>query len=254
MPEISVVIVTLNEERNIERCLLSVKEIADEIVVVDSFSTDLTEEICLRHGARFSCHKFEGYVEQKSYVITQASFDHVLLIDADEALSEELRASILSVKNNWTHDGYAFNRLNSYCGQWIRHSGWYPDRKIRLFDRRKASVKGRNPHDTIGMDPGSTVKHIKGNLLHYTYLTVEEHIRQINRFTEIQARENFERGKKTSCFSILFSPAYKFIRHYFFRLGFIDGYYGYLICRNMAYSTFLKHAKLKALWKVKNEK
>jgi glycosyltransferase involved in cell wall biosynthesis len=252
MPEISVVIITLNEELNIERCLQSVREVADEIVVVDSFSTDRTEEICLQFGAKFSRHTFEGYKEQKQYAIDQAKFDHILLIDADEALSDELRASILSAKKQWTHDGYSFNRLNSYCGQWIRHSGWYPDRKIRLFDRRKASVQGRNPHDEIVMDGKSPIKHLKGDLLHYTYLSVENHIRQINRFTEIQARGNFEQGKKVSYFSILFSPVYKFIRHYFFHLGFLDGYYGYLICRNSAYSTFLKHAKLKALWKIKN--
>lgn len=254
MPEISAVIITLNEELNIERCLQSVKEIADEIVVVDSFSTDRTEEFCLKFGAKFTRHPFEGYIEQKSYVITQASYDYVLLIDADEALSDELRASILTVKQNWTHDGYNFNRLNHYCGRWIRHSGWYPDRKIRLFDRRKASVKGKNPHDEIVMANGSTMKFLNGDLLHYTYLSVDDHIQQINRFIGIQARDNFERGKKVGYLSIFFSPVYKFIRHYFFRLGFLDGYYGYLICRNMAYSTFLKHAKLKALWKIKNSK
>ena len=252
MPEISAVIITLNEERNIERCILSVKDIADEILVVDSFSTDRTEEICKKYSVRFSKHPFEGYIEQKQYVIAQASNDCILLIDADEALSEELRAAILKVKSNWTHDGYEFNRLNSYCGQWIRHSGWYPDRKIRLFDRRKATVKGRNPHDEIIMDAGASMKHLEGDLLHFTYLSVEEHIRQINRFTGIQAKESFERGKKASCFSILFSPPFKFIRHYFFKLGFLDGYYGFLICRNMAYSTFLKHAKLKAMWKQKS--
>jgi glycosyltransferase involved in cell wall biosynthesis len=249
MPEISVVIMTLNEERNLERCLQAVREVADEIVVVDSFSTDRTEEICLKFRAKFSRHPFEGYIEQRRYAIAQASYDHILVIDADEVLSEELRAGILSVKNNWTHDGYEFNRLNSYCGQWIRHSGWYPDRKIRLFDRRKVSVKGRNPHDVIVMDEGSTLKFIKGDLLHYSYLSVDEHIHQINRFTSTQARGNFERGKKASYFAMLFSPVYKFIRHYFFQLGFFDGYYGFLICKNSAYSTFLKHAKLKALWK-----
>jgi len=249
MPEISAVIITLNEELNIERCLQTVRDIADEIIVVDSFSTDRTEEICSQYSVNFSRHPFEGYKEQKQYAINQARFDHILLIDADEALSDELRASILLAKMQWTHDGYSFNRLNSYCGKWIRHSGWYPDRKIRLFDRRKASVKGMNPHDEIVMSDKSPVKQLKGDLLHYTYLSVEDHISQINRFTEIQARGGFERGKKTNYFSILFSPAYKFIRHYFFRLGFLDGYYGYLICRNSAYSTFLKHAKLKALWK-----
>jgi glycosyltransferase involved in cell wall biosynthesis len=254
MPEISVVIVTLNEELNIERCLLSVKEIADEIVVVDSFSTDRTEEICLRHGARFSCHPFEGYFEQKTYVIAKASYDHILLIDADEVLSDELRASILSVKINWTHDGYHFNRLNSFCGKWIRHSGWYPDRKLRLFDRRKTVMKGRILHEELFMADGTAPKLLKGDLLHYTYNTVEDQVHQINRFTAIQAKGNFELGKKASYLSIFFSPLYKFIRHYFFQLGFLDGYYGYLLCRNMAYSTFLKHAKLKALWKMNNEK
>jgi glycosyltransferase involved in cell wall biosynthesis len=251
MPEISVVIMTLNEEQNIERCLNSVRGIADEILVIDSFSTDRTEELCLKSGARFIRNLFAGYIEQRKYSVSQASRDHILVIDADEALSDELRASILSVKNNWTHDGYNFNRLNSFCGKWIRHSGWYPDRKIRLFDRRKTSVKGKNPHDEIVMAEGATIKHLKGDLLHYTYLTVEDQIHQINRFTEIQARGKFEQGKKASCLSIIFSPPFKFIRHYFFRLGFLDGYYGFLVCRNMAYSTFLKHAKLKALWKMK---
>jgi len=251
MPEISVVIMTLNEELKIERCLLSVKEVANEIIVIDSFSTDHTGDICLNHGAKFIRHPFEGYVEQRRYSIEQAKNDYILVIDADEALSEELRASILSVKRQWDHDGYNFNRLNSYCGRWIKHSGWYPDRKIRLFDRRKAAVKGKNPHDQIVMADHATLKHLKGDLLHYTYLSVDDHIHQINRFTEIQARGNFEQGKKAGYLSILFSPAFKFIRHYFFRLGFLDGYYGFLICRNSAYSTFLKHAKLKALWKMK---
>jgi glycosyltransferase involved in cell wall biosynthesis len=253
MPEISAVIITLNEERNIERCLLSLKDLADEIVVVDSFSTDRTEEICKKFGVVFSCHPFGGYIEQKSYAISMAANDYVLLIDADEALSEELRAEIIKVKSNWTHDGYDFNRLNSFCGKWIRHSGWYPDRKLRLYDRRKATIRGRNPHDAVVMDKGASQKHIKGDLLHFTYYSVDGHIYQLNRFTSIQAKNLYERGKKASWFSILFSPPYKFLRHYFIQLGFLDGYYGFLICRNMAYSTFLKHTKLKALWRVNNE-
>jgi glycosyltransferase involved in cell wall biosynthesis len=223
--------------------------IVDEMIVVDSFSTDRTEEICLRMGARFSKHPFEGYIEQKSFAISLASNDHILLIDADEALSEALREAILAVKNDWTHDGYTMNRLNSFCGQWIRHSGWYPDRKLRLFDRRKTMVKGRNPHDEMVMNEGAASSHIKGDLLHYTYETVEDQIHQINRFTAIQAKDNFKRGKKASWVSMICSPPFKFIRHYIFKLGFLDGYYGFLICRNMAYSTFLKHAKLRAMWK-----
>jgi len=249
MPKISVVIMTLNEERNIGRCLESVAAIADEIIVVDSFSTDKTEEICASFGAKFMKHPFDGYIEQRRYSIEQARYDHILVIDADEALSEGLRTSILTAKNDWSQDGYTMNRLNSFCGKWIRHSGWYPDRKLRLFDRQAATVKGRNPHDEMVMNAGTKTGHLKGDLLHYTYDTVEDQIHQINRFTAIQAKENFERGKKANCFAILFSPPFKFLRHYIFKLGFLDGYYGYLICRNMAYSTFLKHAKLRTLWK-----
>jgi len=252
MAEISVAIMTLNEEQKIERCLKSVKEVANEILVVDSFSTDRTEEICRNYGTRFIQHKFEGYIEQRKYCIENATHDYVLCIDADEELSKELIASILKVKNNWTHDGFEMNRLNSICGHWIRHSGWYPDRKVRLFDRRKMSVKGKNPHDEMVMNTASSTGHLKGDLLHYTYDTVEDQIRQLNRFTEIQAKEKFELGKKACYLEVIFSPSYKFIRHYFFKLGFLDGYFGYLICRNMAHSTFLKHAKLKALWKQKN--
>jgi glycosyltransferase involved in cell wall biosynthesis len=251
MVEISAVIMTLNEERNIERCLLSLKGIADEIVVVDSFSTDRTEEICLNFNVRFSRHPFDGYIEQRQYSVSLAKSDYILVIDADEALSDVLRDEILKVKENWVFDGYAFNRLNSYCGQWIRHCGWYPDRKLRLFDRRKASVKGGNPHDEIVMNPGVPVMRLRGDILHFTYLSVEEHIHQINRFTEIQARERFLKGRKANILELILSPWYKFIRHYFIQLGFLDGYFGYLICRNMAYSTFLKHAKLKAMTKGK---
>jgi glycosyltransferase involved in cell wall biosynthesis len=252
MPEISVAVMTFNEEDNIERCLASVQGIADEILIVDSYSTDRTEELCLKSGARFIQHPFHGYIEQRQYSIDNALHDHVLVIDADEELSEALREAILEAKKNWTADGYTCNRLNSIAGIWIRHGSWYPDRKLRLFDRRKASVKGRNPHDKVEMEAGAKVSHLRGDLLHYTYLTVEEQIQQINRFTAIQAKGNFERGKKASWFSILFSPVFKFITNYFFKLGFLDGYYGYLVCRNMAYSTFLKHAKLKALWKDAN--
>lgn len=249
MPEISAVIMTLNEERNIGRCLASLQGIADEIVVVDSFSTDRTEEICREYGARFMKHPFEGYREQRQYSVNQARHDWVLVIDADEALSEELRASIRAVREHLQADGYYFNRMANYCGRWIRHGGWYPDRKLRLFDRRKASVEGRNPHDEVRMHPGATKKFLEGDLFHYTFYTVEQHIQQINNFTTIQARNKYLAGRRPVMFQILFAPMYKFVRFYIVRLGFLDGYYGYLISKNEAYSTFLKHAKLKALYR-----
>ena len=250
MPKISAVIMTLNEERDIERCLKSLEGICDEIVVVDSFSTDRTEEICLQYGARFMKHPFEGYIEQKAYSISQAAYDHVLAIDADEEITPELRDSILAVKENWTHDGYYFNRLASYCGQWIRHCHWYPDRKLRLFDRRKATVRMvKYLHDEVILNTGAASRKLDGDLLHYFIYTVDEHIRQINRYTGIQAQNMFKSGRRYGYLMMIFSPMYKFIRNYIFYRGFLDGYFGYLICRNAAYSTFLKYAKLRALYK-----
>ena len=123
--QISVVIIAFNEERNIGRCIDSVKEIADDIVVVDSFSKDNTEEICSEKNARFIQHPFEGHIEQKNWAITQAKHQYVLSLDADEALDEQLISEISFIKSNWTHDGYSMNRLNQFCGKWIKHGGWY---------------------------------------------------------------------------------------------------------------------------------
>ena len=135
--QISAVIITFNEEKNIERCLQSLQGIVDEIVVVDSFSKDQTKSICEKYNVKFVEHAFEGHIEQKNYAITQASYPYVLSLDADEALDETLKSSILKVKKNWTHDGYSMNRLTNYCGSWIKHCGWYQDTKLRLWDARK---------------------------------------------------------------------------------------------------------------------
>jgi len=248
---LSVVIITFNEEKNIERCILSVKEIADEIVVVDSFSTDRTEEICARQGVRFIRHAFEGYIEQKNWAKEQASYDFVLSLDADEALSGELRDSISKVKENPSVEGYYFNRLTNYCGQWVRHCGWYPDRKLRLWDRRKGSWKGVNPHDEFFLEAGALKQYLQGDLLHFSFYTVDQHLAQINKFSSIKAQGMFDRGIKPSCLKMIISPAFKFFRDYVIKLGFLDGYFGYLVCSNSAYSTFLKYAKLKALYKTK---
>lgn len=167
--KISVAIITFNEEKNIERCIRSVQEIADEIVVVDSHSTDKTKDICLNLGVNFIENMFEGYVEQIKFTLTQVSYDCVLSIDADEALSDELKDSILDVKRNWTHDGYFFNRLTNYCGRWIRHCGWYPDKKLRLYDKNKGAWQGVNPHYAFKMNENANAQHIRGDLLHYSY-------------------------------------------------------------------------------------
>ncbi|OFX22149.1 MAG: glycosyl transferase [Bacteroidetes bacterium GWA2_31_9b] len=247
MIKLSAVIITYNEEKKIERCLLSLKSIVDEIVVVDSFSTDKTEKICLKHGVRFSTHKFDGYIEQKNYALTCASNDYILSLDADEAISEELKKSILKVKANWKYDGYYFNRFNNYCGQWIHHSNWYPDQKLRLFDRRKGSWGGVNPHDRFIQSKGATKKHLKGDLLHWVLSTYDDHIDKANRFSTIAAEEAFKKGKRASIITILFHAIWRFLKSYFIRLGILDGYNGFVISSFSSYTVFLKYIKLRQM-------
>ena len=244
MPSISAVIITYNEEQNIARCIESVSRVADEIVVVDSFSTDTTESICKNNGATFIQHAFEGHIEQKNFALSQARYDYILSLDADEALSPELEASIAAIKKDWKHDGHECNRLTSYCGQWIRHSGWYPDRKLRLFDRRKARWGGINPHDRIIMDPDATTRRMQGDLLHYTFSSIAEHIAQINKFSEIKAEGLFRKGKKINLLRLMLEPLFKFFKNYVVKAGFLDGWYGLILCANSAHAIFLRYAKL----------
>ncbi|HAN19921.1 MAG: glycosyl transferase [Bacteroidetes bacterium GWC2_33_15] len=247
MIKLSAVIITYNEEKKIERCLLSLKSVADEIVVVDSFSTDRTEEICLAHGAKFSKHPFEGYIEQKNYALTCASNDYILSLDADEALSEELKQSILKVKSKWKYDGYYFNRFNNYCGQWIHHSNWYPDQKLRLFDRRKGKWGGTNPHDKVVQTHGATKKYLKGDLLHWVLSTYEDHIDKANKFSTIAAEEAFKKRKRASIITILLHAMWRFVKSYFVRLGILDGYNGFVISSFSSYTVFLKYIKLRQM-------
>ncbi len=246
--EISAVIITYNEERNIRRCIESLQDIADEVLVVDSFSTDRTEDICREMGAVFLQHEFKGHIEQKNYALDKAGHDFILSLDADEALSDELRESVRSAKNNWDSDGYSLNRLTSYCGKWIRHCGWYPDVKIRLWDRRKGRWGGTNPHDRVEMKEGSTVKHLNGELLHYSYHSIAQQVAQMNSFSDLAARAAYEKGKKAYFIKdILLNPPGTFLKMYFLQRGFLDGYYGFVISANSSFSKFLKYLKLREL-------
>ena len=249
MIKLSVVIITFNEEKNIERCLQSIEDVADEIVVVDSYSKDKTEAICKQYKVKFIEHPFEGHIQQKNYAITQASYPHILSLDADEALSDELKKNILIVKKNWKHDGYYFNRLTNYCGKWIRHTGWYPDRKLRLWDSRKGKWGGVNPHDKYILENNSTQAYLKGDLYHYSFYTISQHMDQVNKFSDIRAKEMLAQNKKVSLLKIIFAPVVKFLKHYFLKSGFMDGYYGFVISINSAHASFLKYAKLRQLKK-----
>jgi len=247
MIKLSVVIITFNEERNISRCIGSVNDIADEILVVDSYSTDKTELICEEKNVRFLQNKWEGYIEQKNYANTQAKYDHILSLDADEALSDELKASLLILKQNWNHSGYQMNRMTNYCGKWIRHGSWYPDRQLRLFDRTKGQWGGIKIHEKFEFSAEESIGLIKGDILHYSYYNISDHVRQADHFTNITAEVAHLKGKRSNCIKIIGSPIFKFIRDYIFKLGFLDGYYGFIVCQISANATFLKYIKLKQL-------
>lgn len=253
---ITATIITYNEEKKIERCLQSLEGVADEIVVVDSFSTDRTEEICRRYPVKFIRHAFEGYVAQKNFAVDQASNDCILSLDADEVLSDRLKASILAVKAQWSdrYDGYACNRLNNYCGQWIKYSGWYPDRKIRLWDRRKARWSGEDPHDRVVL-ARDRVQRLQGDLLHYAYFTVDEHLAQMHKFAEVAAKAKFRNGKKASLLvHVMLNPMFKFFRKYVLQLGFLDGYYGFVFCATTSALNFYKYLRLYEYNRRKNGK
>ena len=249
---ISVVIITFNEERNIGRCLESVMGVADDIVVVDSFSSDKTKEICEKYCVRFIEHVFEGHIEQKNWAITQARYPHILSLDADEALDDTLKLSILKVKEDFKKAAYSMNRLTNYCGHWVRYCGWYPDTKLRLWDSRCGAWGGDNPHDKYELHSRTTeVEHLKGDILHYSYYSENDHFKQVEYFTTILANAQFKRGKKAPLLVMYFSPIVKFLKDYIIKLGILDGAIGFKICRISAYATFLKYKKLRTLHKNK---
>ena len=243
---LSVVIITFNEEANIARCLQALGNIADEVLVVDSFSTDRTVDICRAHGARVVQNAFAGYVQQKNFATSQARFDYVLQLDADEVLTEELRQSIGEAKQHWRHAAYSLARLTNYCGSWVRHGGWYPDRKLRLYDRRLGSWQGLLLHEHYEVLPGHTTGQLRGDALHYSYHSIAQHVSQLNKFTSITAQELALRGKtRVTLFHLLLKPWWKFVHGYVFRLGFLDGFAGLSIAAISAAGVFLKFAKLK---------
>jgi glycosyltransferase involved in cell wall biosynthesis len=249
MIKLSAVIITFNEEEHLEKCLKSLQGVADEIVVVDSNSTDNTRVICEKFNVKFVEQKFLGYKEQKNFAITQTSYDHILSLDGDEALSDELKNSILKLKENWVLDGYYANRRNNYCGQWIKHSDWYPDRKLRLFVKGKGEWRGINPHDSYKLFNPKNSGRLKGDILHWIYRDYIEHNQKVGRFSTIAAQAYFDLGKKSSIWKILYRPSWAFFKAYFLRLGFLDGLNGWIICVQTYNVTFLKYAKLYQLQK-----
>jgi len=249
MEKLSVVVICFNEEKNIGRCIDSVADVADEILILDSYSTDQTVAIAERRGAIVKQEVFKGFIEKKNKAVELASHDFVLSLDADETLNPLLARSIRQAKENFTNRAYRMNRCSNYCGKFIRYGSWYPDTKIRLFDRRIGHWGGTNPHDKVVLQENIPIEHLKGDILHYSYHTISEHVIQNNKLSTLAAESLFTEGKKTNLLKIIFRPWWAFLVSFIFRAGFLDGLFGFVIAIQIAHMTFLKHFKLYMLFK-----
>jgi glycosyltransferase involved in cell wall biosynthesis len=252
--KLSVVLITYNEEKNLERTLRAATQVAEEIVVLDSFSSDNTPAICEKYNARFFQLPWQGYAQAKNSANELATYDWILSLDADEELSQELINAIRSFKNSPPKTPVAgiITRLPNYCGFWIRNSGWNPDKKARLFNRKWAYWEGKYIHEKIVFrTPVSTVL-LQGYCYHYTVHSVEEHLQVINKFSSLQAEELASQNAPVTFFHLGVKPFAEFIRSYFIKGGFRDGLPGLIVCSFNAFAKFLKYAKY---WmKIQNKK
>lgn len=250
MATISAIVITLNEEDRIGRCLKSLEGIAGEIVVVDSFSADSTAEICSDMGARVYTREFTGYRDQKEYATSLAVNDHIISIDADEEISPDLRRSLLMIINQDTlRDYYTMNRLNICCGKVVKHSGLYPDRKIRIFNRTNCRWGEYNVHERVIPGKGTRGEHLKGNLIHHAYNSFDDFDRKIRHYSVISAREYHYAGKRTGPLAPYLHMSWRFFRNYFLRRGMFAGRCGYRICSITAKGVYLKYKELRRLQK-----
>ena len=243
--KISAVIITLDEERNIADAIASV-EWADEIVVVDSGSSDRTRDIAESHGAKVIVNEWPGFSEQKQFAVDAAANDWIFSLDADERVSDQLRNEILAIRDSEPDaDGYRIPRLSIYLGREIRHGGWYPDLQMRLFDRRRGRWNGAVIHESFKLDVYARSSRLRGELVHYSASEIAEHPRMIaERYAPLGARKMFLEGRRTSRLKAVFSAWFAFIRTYFFKLGFLDGFEGFCIAYFTAHHAFMKHLLL----------
>lgn len=243
--KISAVIITFNEEAKIADAIRSV-DWADEVLVIDSESTDRTREIAEGLGARVIVEKWRGFAGQKQFAVDAAANDIIFSLDADERVTPELRDEIMAISRSGTMaDAYSIPRLSIYLGREIRHGGWYPDRQIRLFDRRRSHWKDVAVHESIELDSGGVLRPLNGDILHFSVDGLAHHAAMIqNRYAPLGARAMFESGRSTSALRIALAPAASFLSGYVLKLGFLDGIAGLCIAYFGAYNTFLKHALL----------
>lgn len=241
------VIITHNVASTIRPCLTALKEVCDEILVLDTNSDDGTVEICRELEVTLITQDWLGYAQTKNLGNRMARHDWILSVDADEVLSDEL---IRSLQNLVVEDDavYALDRLTNYCGKWIRHSGWYPDWKIRVFNRNTVTWQGDFVHETLRIPAGFREVKLKGKLLHYSYNSPEDHLKRIRKYAALAAQEQFQRGKRPGFIKKWLSPVGRFLRTYLLKGGFMDGREGWTISRRNAYMVYLRYRLLQEYW------
>ncbi len=241
MPKLSVVIITYNEAHNIADCIQSVLAIADEVLVVDSFSKDRTTEIAEELGAVVKRHRFDGHIQQKNRAKNMAKNQWVLSLDADERATPEMCQAILQILKNPEHDGYYFNRRNHYKGKWIKGCGWYPDAKLRLWKKDFGSWVGKNPHDKFQLYTNETSAHSQTDMLHFTYPSFDSLRKQSRKFAKIGAKSNAHYSKLYLFGKLFSSPMSKFVKSYLVRGGYKYGKDGFVISYYQMRETFFKY-------------
>ena len=253
MAKISACIISFNEEKKIEDCLKSLVDIADEIIVVDSNSSDRTVEIAKKYTDKVITQDFLGYIEQKNFAIQHASHDWILSLDCDERLSPELQQSMLAIKENIAQaDAYKMPRKTFYVYRWLNHC-WYPDIKTRLFNKHTAHWGGTNPHDHI-ISNGDNIKQLDGDLYHYSFDSISDHLQTIDKFTEIGAEELIKKNKSFNMLSPITHGSWLFIKIYFIKRGFLDGYAGFLVATLSFMHVFIKYNKAIIMRKTQRSK
>lgn len=242
MAKISACIISFNEEKKIEDCLKSLQGIVDEIVLVDSNSTDNTVEIARKYADKVILQDFLGYIEQKNFALEQAGNDWILSLDCDERLSPELQKSILAIKDHIDQaDAWKMPRKTFYVYRWLNHC-WYPDLKIRLFNKNTAHWGGTNPHDHI-ITEGDNIRRLDGDIHHYSFDSISDHLKTIDKFTEIGAEELIRKNRTFNIFSPVTHGSWLFFKIYFLKRGFLDGYAGFLVATLSFMHVFIKYSK-----------
>ncbi len=244
MIPVSVVIVTKNEEQNIGDALESIRDFED-IVVVDSFSEDRTTEICRKYTSRIFQHEWQGYAKQKQMAVDYAEKPWVLILDADERVTPELKSEIMEKIKSSGFGGFYIPRKNFFLGKWIRYSGWWPDYTLRLFKKNLSFVEQREVHEKVIVK--GPVDYLKNSLEHYTYRTISDYIKKMENYSTLSAKEMLSKTPQPSSLlltlKIIASPIFTFLKMFFLKQGFRDGMHGFILAVLYSFYAFLKYAK-----------